>query len=91
MCIAYSTVADTELQIRGWGGGGGPGHPAGDKVGRGGLQTFFFRTFGPQFGLKIRGAAPPGPSPGSATVTSMPHERQARVRMVKVKISSHTL
>ena len=28
-----------------------------------------FRLFGPQFGLKIRGGeAPPGPSPGSATV-----------------------
>ena len=34
-----------------------------------GLQKFFFRPFGPQFGLNIWGcaAAPPGPSPGSAT------------------------
>ena len=30
----------------------------------------FFRVFGPQFGLKIRGGrAPLGPSPGSATVS----------------------
>ena len=33
------------------------------------LQKFFFRPFGPQFGLKIRGGGggSPGPSPGSAT------------------------
>ena len=36
-----------------------PEHPKRDQ--------FFFRPFGPQFGLKIRGADPPGPSPGSAT------------------------
>ena len=29
-------------------------------------------AFGPQFGLKIRGAAPPGPSPRSATDWYMP-------------------
>ena len=27
----------------------------------------FFWPFGPQFGLKIRGGGPPGPSPGSDT------------------------
>ena len=32
-----------------------------------GLQNKFFRCFGPQFGLKIRGGGPPGPSPGTAT------------------------
>ena len=34
-----------------------------------GLQKIFFRLFGPQFGLKIRGGggAVPGPFPGSAT------------------------
>ena len=33
-------------------------------------KKFFFGPFGPQFGLQIRrgGQAPPGPSPGSATV-----------------------
>ena len=32
-------------------------------------KAIFFRPFGPQFGLKIKGgrAVPPGPSPGSAT------------------------
>ena len=29
-------------------------------------------AFGPQFGLKIRGGGPPGPSPRSATVWYMP-------------------
>ena len=36
-------VADPDLQI-----GGGVGE------GGGGLKTYFFRSFGPQFGLKIR-------------------------------------
>ena len=36
-----------------------------DKGGRSWKK--FFRPFGPQFGLKIGGRAPPGPSPGSAT------------------------
>ena len=34
------------------------------QIGGGGR---FFRPFGPQFGPKIRGAGPPGPSSGSAT------------------------
>ena len=38
-----------------------------DKGGPG-LQTKVFRPFGSQFGLKIREARPPGPSPGSANV-----------------------
>ena len=48
------TVPDSDLEL---GGGGGPS-----------LQTNFFLPFGPQFGLRIRGAGPPGPSPGSITV-----------------------
>jgi len=32
-----------------------------------GLKKIFFRLFGPQLGLKIRGPGPPGPSPTSAT------------------------
>ena len=43
-------------------GGGRSSRPL-DKAGVG-LQKFFFQLFGPQFGLKTRGA---GPSPGSAT------------------------
>ena len=34
----------------------------------GAVSKNFFWSFGPQFGLKIRGAGPPGPSPRSATV-----------------------
>ena len=56
------TVADPDLQIR-----GGPDHPDPEIRGEGGLQKDFFRPFGPQFGLKIRGAGPLGTSPGSAT------------------------
>ena len=33
-----------------------------------GLKKDFFRTFGPQFGLKIEGGVPQAPSPRSATV-----------------------
>ena len=47
-------VADPDIKIGGGGGGAG-------------LQKIFFGPFGPQFGLEIRGAGPPGPSPGSAT------------------------
>lgn len=39
----------------------------GEGEGEGGLQKKFFRPFGPQFGLKTRGA---GPSPWSATAKS---------------------
>ena len=31
------------------------------------VSQFFFRTFGPQFGLKIKRGGPPGPFPGSVT------------------------
>ena len=56
------TVADPDLQIIGGGGGGrGSSRPLGK--GEGGLKKYFFRSFGPQFGLKIRGSrvlrAPP--------------------------------
>ena len=57
------SVADRDLQIRGRGG-----HPDPEiRGGGGGLKKNLFRPFGPQFGLKIRGAGgPPGTSPGSA-------------------------
>ena len=65
-------MADTDLQRRGSGGGvggaGGGGHPDPEIGGGVVSKKFFFRPFGRQFGLKIRGTpAPPGPSPGSAT------------------------
>ena len=48
--------------------GGGSSRPW-DKRGGGRSQILIFRLFGPQLGLKIKeGPAPPGPSPGSATV-----------------------
>ena len=52
MSIEYDhlTVADSDFQIR-----GGGGHP--DPGIRGaGFKKRFFRPFGPQFGLKIRGS-----------------------------------
>ena len=55
------TVADPDLQIK-----GGPGFPCPEIRGEAGLQIFF-RPLRPQFGLKIRGPGPPGPSPTSAT------------------------
>ena len=61
-------MADRHLQIRG--GGGGGGHPDPEIRGGPASQKNFFWPFRPHFGLKIRGGgpAPPGPSPGSATV-----------------------
>ena len=68
-------MANPDLQIR-----EGPGHPDPEIMGRGGggggggkggafHQKNFFRPFGPQFGLTIKGgrAPRPLPSPGSAT------------------------
>ena len=61
--MALLSVADPDLQIR-----GRPGHPDPEITGEGrGVKKEFFRPFGPQFGLKIGGAGPPGPTPGSAT------------------------
>ena len=37
-----------------------------DKEGGGAISKFFFRPFGPQYGLKINEG--PGPSPGPANV-----------------------
>ena len=54
---------DPDLEIR---GGGRSSRPLDKRRGGGGggdRQKKFFRPFGPQFGLKIKG----GPSPGSAT------------------------
>ena len=47
--------ADPDLQIR-----EGGGHPD-SKIRRGPGLKNFFQLFGPQFGLKIRGAPPGGP------------------------------
>ena len=54
-------MPDPDLEIRGVGRGGG---------GAGAVSKEFFRPFGPQFSLIIRGGPGlPGPSPGSATET----------------------
>ena len=42
-------------------GGGGVGYPDPEIRGRGSVSKFFFRPFGPQFGLKIREAPSPDP------------------------------
>ena len=67
-------VADPDVQIRGEGAGAGAGgHPDPEIRGGGGsLPKKFFRPFKPQFGLKIRGGGPPGPSPKSATAQRVP-------------------
>ena len=64
--VRVLAVPDTVLEIRDWGQSSKPLEKGGG--GAGGLQKTqkkFFRPFGPQFGLKIRGN--PGPSPGSVT------------------------
>ena len=58
-------MADPKLQIRGGGGEGAVIQTL--RKGGGQSQKKFSRLLGPQFGLKIRGAGPPGPSLGSAT------------------------
>ena len=58
-------MADPGLQIK-----GGPGFPYPEIRGEAGLKFFFFfggGAFRPQFGLKISGSGPPGPSSTSAT------------------------
>ena len=65
---AYSTVPDPDLEI--WDKreeGGGRSSRLLDGGG-GGSPKNFFRPFGPQFGLKIRGR---GSSPGSATALAL--------------------
>ena len=59
--FGYFCNGGSRLQVR-----GGGGHPDAEIEGRGAV----FRHFGPQFSPKLRGrgAGPPGPSPGYATV-----------------------
>ena len=49
--MMHYTVKDPDLQI----GRGGGSHPDPEIKGGGGLKKNFFRPFGPQFGLKLRG------------------------------------
>ena len=49
-------MADPDLQII-----AGPGHPALEIGGSGAVSKNFFRPFGPQFDLKIRGRPRPLP------------------------------
>ena len=60
-----SPVPDPDLEIKGGeeGGEGGGAEERGGPV----SKKMIFLPFGHQFGLKIRGAGPPGPFPGSAT------------------------
>ena len=67
--LPLGSVADPDMldiQIRG--GGGGGGHPDPGLRGMPSLEKIFFRPFGPQFGLKIRGGGGwERPSPTFAT------------------------
>ena len=54
------TVADPDLQIR---GGGGADHPDPEIRAEGVSKKIFFGPLGLSFGLKIRGAGPPGHLP----------------------------
>ena len=47
-------MADPDLQIREGGGGGGSGRPNPEIMG-GRAKKHFFRPFGPQFDLKLKG------------------------------------
>ena len=61
------SAADPDIQMGGVGEGRAGGHPDPEIRGMPGLKKIFFRPLAPQFGLKIRGAGPLGPSPRSAT------------------------
>ena len=66
LALFLSAVANPDIPIR-----RGPGHPDPERREMPGLQKFFFRPLGPQFGLKIReGPGPSGPSIRSATEVS---------------------
>ena len=54
-------MPDPELEIRGW----GEGRSSGPLDGEGGGSPKFFRLFGPQFGLIIRGGGGGGGGVGS--------------------------
>ena len=60
----HFSVADPDLQIR-VEDGGGEFRAVIQILRKGGARSpkNFFRPFGPQYGLKIRGACPPGPLP----------------------------
>ena len=63
---ALYSVPDPDLEIRVCvcvGGGGGATRPLDKGGGGGGRQKIFFRPFGLQFGLKIRGGGAILPSP----------------------------
>ena len=72
-------MADPELWIRGRGRGrgsrGGSSHPDPGIKGGDGLKTNFFRPFGPQLGLKIRGDPPLDP-PSTYASTLIPFKPQ---------------
>ena len=72
-------MADPELQIRGW--GGGTVIQTLRKGGEAVSKKKFFRPFGPQFGVKVRGGGA-GPYPGSALkyYVSLPRLWQGKPR-----------
>ena len=64
VCLCCYTVPDPDLELRGAGRGGARSSRPLDKGEMGPVSKKFFRPFGPQFGLKIRGGpGPPGTVP----------------------------
>ena len=57
--VTPKSVPDPDLEIRRGEGGGGGGNPHPEIRGRSPVSKIFFRPFGPQFGLKIRGGGAP--------------------------------
>ena len=70
------SATDPDPQIR-----GEPVHPDPEIRGGPSLKKMFFQSFGPQSGIKIRGADPPGPSPGSAMDSPPPGRESSRRKL----------
>ena len=68
------------IQTLRWGQGGGGG---------GGVQKEFFRSFGPQFGLKIEEGWPPGPFPGSASASQDKINEREVESVKRFRLQSH--
>ena len=64
MILAYTAVADPDLQIRMGGGGGGHSNP---EIRGGGVKKFFFSVLSKNKGWVDGGLGPSGSFPESAT------------------------
>ena len=85
------TVADQDIQIRGWSGGRSSwSWPLSDK-GEPGLKKPFFQPLGPQFGLNIRGPGTPGTLPWicSCHCKEIPRGKNFRTLILGKKAKSY--